>query len=481
MGYLNDIDNEEELTSWLGMVSRFLFEAGRGSLDVPVLSMNENLRRGLTEVVPLPDQGADFSRVLEDVMHLFTEGNCNVFHPLYFGYISPRPHPFVIFGDFIASALNQTPGAWRAGPSATLIEVQVLSWFRELFGLPRVDGNLPGGIFTGGGTIANTIALKAARDRMLGESVQYDGLNGARFKVYTSLEGHFSLDKAMDTLGLGVNNLVKISTDNYGAMNYDELKKRVYADVAAGYKPLAFVATLGTTATGAIDPLYDIGKLARDVGVWFHIDAASGLAFAALEEKRFHMKGLELSDSITFDPCKWMFASFGVGCLLVRDGRTLANSFNAGGHYWEEKEDLDLFKMNLYGTRQFRSLGIWCLLKGLGLQGYRELLENILYCVDSLRVMIQADSRYELLDQQGHMPILCFRVNASSDKLSDKYSQSLVNYCQYKNLSYPTVMEWNDRKYIRLAFSNYAIKIEDLDKFKNDLDEGLVHLVETFS
>lgn len=185
------------------------------------------------------------------------------------------------------------------------------------------------------------------------------------------------------------------------------------------------------------------------------------------------MKGLDVADSITFDPCKWMFVPFGVGCLLVNDGRVLADSFNAGGHYWEEKEDLDLFKMNLYGTRQFRSLGIWCLLKGLGLIGYRSILENIIDCVDHFRSVIRQDNQYELLEQQGHMPILSFRVCALTDDLSNKYTQELVDYCQESNLAYPTTMVWQGKNYIRLAFSNYAVKQDDLESFKCGLDEGL--------
>lgn len=216
--------------------------------------------------------------------------------------------------------------------------------------------------------------------------------------------------------------------------------------------------------------------MAHQFDLWFHVDAAFGLAFAALEELRTHMNGIELADSITFDPCKWMFVSFGVGCLLVKDGRVLADAFDAGGHYWEEKDELDLFKMNLYGTRQFRSLGIWCLLKGLGFDGYRKLLQNIMVCVHHFRSTLAKDDRYELLDQQGHMPILCFRVRGSSDELSNDYSQALVSYCQNNQLAYPTVMEWDGRIYIRLAFSNFTITEEDLNNFKLLLDNGLTKI-----
>src|SRR5690606_20226088 len=137
----------------------------------------------------VPASGRPLPQVLGEAIALMQEGLCNVAHPSYFGYISPRPHPATLLGDFLGSALNQTPGAWRAGPAATAIEVQVLHWLRELFGLPAVEGDLPGGIFTGGGTLANLIALKLARDQLLGKRVRDHGLDPRGLRVYMSCEG----------------------------------------------------------------------------------------------------------------------------------------------------------------------------------------------------------------------------------------------------------------------------------------------------
>ncbi|MGP0172647.1 pyridoxal phosphate-dependent decarboxylase family protein [Pseudomonas sp. NCHU5208] len=439
----------------------------------PLLGGSERLKQLAAEPASVAQGGNPLPAVLDEAIALMQEGLCNVAHPSYFGYISPRPHPATVLGDFLGSALNQTPGAWRAGPAATAIEVQVLHWLRELFGLPAVEGALPGGIFTGGGTLANLIALKLARDQLLGKHVQIEGLDPRGLRIYMSCEGHFSVCKALDTLGFGRNALVQIDTDRFGALDIEQLRERLITDVAEGLRPLCLIGTAGTTASGAIDPLEELAELAAEYAAWFHVDGASGLAMAALPEPRRAMAGIERADSITFDPCKWMFASFGVGCLLVRNGERLGESFWSGGHYWEELGELDTFKMNLYGTRQFRSLGLWCLLQHLGAQGYRDALQGMLDCAGRLKELLGADPRYQLLPQQEYMPLVAFRLAGHTDAHGDALTAELVRHCQDSGAAYPTRLDWRGRVYMRIAISNYATNPEHIERFKHLLDELL--------
>ena len=440
------------------------------SISYPILGEPKYLRTIITEPSDEPQLASSLSEVISNAIELMLNGMCNVYNPNYFGYISPRPHPASILGDFLASTLNQTPGAWRAGPGATAIEVQVLHWLRTLFKLPPVTGPWPGGIFTGGGTIANLAALKLARDFRLGDSVKRTGLDSNKYRVYTSTEGHFSLDKAMDMLGFGQENLVRIPTDKYGAIKTDELLNRLTIDVSNNLIPICLVATAGTTATGAVDPLLDCSVIAKEFNMWFHVDGASGLAITAIPKIRQQLEGLDKADSITFDPCKWMFTSFGVGCLLVQDGELLAKSFSAGGHYWEETEDLDTFKMNIYGTRQFRSLGIWTYLNYVGFDGYRSHVSNLLIAAQSLKDMLSADSRYVLMEQHQLMPIVCFQVSAEDSADRSTLSTEVVNQCQAQGESYPTLMDWHGNSFIRVAISNYTTTPENMRAFKQSID-----------
>ncbi len=438
----------------------------------PLTTSSQRVRDWLENPELQAGEGQPLRKVIEEAIEWMEQGMCNVSHPRYFGYISPRPHPATILGDLVGSAANQTPGAWRAGPAATAVEVQVLCWFRELFDLPPPKGRLPGGVFTGGGTLANVLALKLSRDQAYGEDAINQGLYDRPGRVYMSKEGHFSIEKAADLIGLGKANVVRVPVDRMGAIQVDALREIMDKDVRGGLRPLCVVATAGTTASGAIDDLQAMASLARAYNAWFHVDAASGLAMAALKDVRRAMNGLESADSITFDPCKWMFAPFGVGCLLVRKGELLADAFWSGGHYWEEHGELDTFKMNIYGTRQFRSLGLWCYLRHMGFEGYRSHLRGIQHCANALRTLLREDSRFELLPQQEHMPIVCFRV-ATDTPLSCGITEQLVHWCQTQNIAYPTVLKWNEVSYARVAISNYASTPDDMVAVKHELERGL--------
>lgn len=448
-----------------------LFTSVQGTPEqFPLWYASDSIAARTQDPASMPEHGQSLDDTLAQAVELMQQGLCNVSHPLYFGYISPRPHPAAVLGDFLGSALNQTPGAWRAGPSATMVEVEVLHALRSLFGLDPVVGRLPGGVFTGGGTLANLIGLKLAREQLHRQHPEMRRAGGLGPRIYMSREGHFSIAKALDVLGFAADALVEIDTDEQGALLPEQLELRLAHDVALGYTPMCLIGVLGTTATGAIDPLRRIGELARRYNAWFHIDGAAGLALAALPEARRHMQGLSDADSITFDPCKWMFASFGVGCLLVRNGEVLGSSFWAGGPYWEELGELDTFKMNLYGTRQFRSLGVWCLLQHLGLEGYRQLLRNMTGATAHLRALLSADPAYRLIPDQQIMPVVAFRpVTASAECVT-----RLVALCQQRNLAYPSVLEWNGERYIRVAISNYQTSTLDVERFKQALD-GLLH------
>lgn len=438
----------------------------------PLVASSPQVREWVENPEPHAGEGQPLRKVIEEAIEWVAQGMCNVSHPRYFGYISPRPHPATVLGDLVGNAANQTPGAWRAGPAATAVEVQVLRWFRELFNLPAPKGRLPGGVFTGGGTLANVLALKLARDQAYGEDAINQGLYGRPGRVYMSQEGHFSIEKATDLIGLGKANVVRVPVDRTGAIRVDALSEIMEKDARAGLRPLCVVATAGTTASGAIDDLHAMAGLARNHNAWFHVDGASGLAMAALKDVRQAMGGLELADSITFDPCKWMFAPFGVGCLLVREGELLADAFWSGGHYWEEQGELDTFKMNIYGTRQFRSLGLWCYLRHRGFEGYRSHLRGLQDCANTLRTLLCDDTRFELLPQQEHMPIVCFRV-ANDSPQSCSLTEQLVHWCQTQNIAYPTVLKWGGLSYARVAISNYTSTPDDMIAVKKELERGL--------
>ena len=134
--------------------------------------------------------------------------------------------------------------------------------------------------------------------------------------------------------------------------------------------------------------------------------------------------------------------------------------------------------MNLYGTRQFRSLGLWCLLRHLGFEGYRAHLSGLVACARQLRRMLEEDARYVLLPQRGHMPIVCFRVAGGDREESDSYTRALVEECHARDLAYPTLLRWRSQPYVRVAIGNYSTTAEHMAKLKHVFDSVLAELIE---
>jgi aromatic-L-amino-acid/L-tryptophan decarboxylase len=436
-----------------------------------VLSSNADLNYRALHPKNLPEQGCEISKVLEEAIEIIFSGYCNVSHPQYYGYISPKPLPISVIGDLLASGLNQTPGAWRAGPSATTIEAETLSWLSQFIGYESTLGTVPNGIFTSGGAMANTTALKLARDLVLGRELQFKGMAESKYRpiVYLSEEGHFSLAKALDFLGFGRNALRLIATDEMGRIDLEALQIQIQKDVKLGCKPFCLVGTAGTSATGSVDPLNDLVSIAKDHNMWLHVDAAAGGVFANLSETSRHFQGMSLANSVTIDPCKWLFVPFGIGCLLTKEGSELVKSFQADSHYWQELSEVDLFQMGLPGTRQWRSLGLWMAFKHLGSNGYKQLLKNALSVALHLAELVRCCDQLELL-QTPTLPVCCFRIKDHTNKLSvNETNHTVQRIISEKGKHYPTLMSWQENAYMRVSINNFSTDVTHIKSLIEDV------------
>ena len=469
--HLDFIDNGQKVLSTLQ-------EAYTNPENHKVLLSSVDLNRRLIHPQDIPQEGCETSEIIEEAIKTIFSGYCNVSHPQYYGYISPKPLPVSVIGDLLASGLNQTPGAWRAGPAATVIESETLWWLSQFIGYEHSLGRVPNGIFTSGGAMANASALKLARDTVLGRKVQYDGLVGSKIKptVYMSEEGHFSIWKALDFLGLGKNCLRLIKVCESGRIDINNLQEQIKNDIKVGYKPICLVGTAGTSAIGSIDPLDALAEVAKDYDMWFHIDAAAGGVFANIPETSRHFKGMNLADSVTIDPCKWLFVPFGIGCLLTKEGSELVKSFQATSHYWEELSEPDLFQMGLPGTRQWRSLGLWMAFKHLGSNGYRELLRNSLSIVFHLAEEVKRCDQLELL-QEPTLPVCCFRIRNSRKHLQLNEVNRLVQKAiTEKGNHYLTLFDWRGKTFLRVCINNFSTKITHVNNLINAILSELIIL-----
>src|SRR5882672_788194 len=296
---------------------------------------------------PMPERGADPLRVLDECRRTIFRHSMRMSHPRLFGLFTPAPLPVAAFAELPAAFLNQSVDAWKAAPAATHLEARLIRWLNDRIGF----GAGAFGVLTSGGGIANTIALKMARDRALGPSTRRAGCSagaGRRLRVYASDQAHFSIARALDILGLGESALVRVRTDRTRRLRPDAVAEAIARDRRRGAIAMAVVATAGTTNTGNIDPLGPLARVARRAGAHYHVDAAYGGALIFSERHRGLLDGLDRADSITIDPHKWLFQPFSLGALFVRSRRALFASCATEPDYLRKDLEADPERLDFY-------------------------------------------------------------------------------------------------------------------------------------
>jgi glutamate/tyrosine decarboxylase-like PLP-dependent enzyme len=369
---------------------------------------------------PLPREGTDARQLFARFEREIAPHAMNIPSPRYYGQFNPTPLPVAVWADALCSAINQNGAVWRNSPPASVIEARVIRWLCEIVGY----GAESFGTLTSGGSEANLIALKCARDRAA-EFVRDRGLRAASWPpaartngettlptatprnmiVYASEQSHYSFVKSVDILGLGRENLRKIASDERFHIRTDALRRAIEDDLDAGHLPVCIAGAAGATSTGVIDPLDELAGIAREYKLWFHVDAAYGGALRMSGKYGERLRGIERADSVTIDPHKWMFVPFAAGALLVREGgRVLREAFDTTVEYLSEErggEDVpfDFFRYGQLGSRRFNALKIWFALKTLGTSGYAEIIERQIELTGYLAARIASLENFECVGE----------------------------------------------------------------------------------
>jgi len=384
---------------------------------------------------PLPEQGmgpAAFD-MLQSVIDASRPPS-----PRFFGYVLGSGEPIAAAADLLASVLNQNGTAWRSGPAAACIERLVTEWLSQAIGCQGFVG-----ILTGGGSSANLSALAMARESRL--RANEHGIRKT-VAVYASEQVHMSIPKAIALLGIGRDQLRLIPCDDNFRLRPDLLRQSIESDRRAGTTPIAIVASAGTVATGSIDPLREMASIAREHDVWFHIDGAYGALAAIARPQLFD--GMDLADSISLDPHKWLYQPLDCGCLLFRDRSLARRTFSFTGDYAKTLhenpvESFAFFEQSVELSRRFRALKLWLSLRYHGLANFRLQIQNDLACALHLASLIEANAEIELL---APIPLsaVCFRYVPRSAPRTDAELDEL-------NLRILTSIQRRGRVYISNA------------------------------
>lgn len=354
--------------------------------------------------IALPELPADTATLLETVDQVLKTA-MNPAQPGYMGHMDPMPTTASIVGDLVVAALNNNMLSVEMSPLFSRVEPLLMQEIAQLFGL----GDRAGGLLVSGGSLANLQALAVARNVKLGCVKTGLAQREKAPVLFVSEAAHTSVKKAAMMLGLGTDGAIAIPTNRNSQMDVGALKAAITQAHQQGQHPFALVATAGTTVTGNIDPLLELGAIAQMHDLWFHVDAAYGGALVLSEGHRDRLCGIEQADSVTFNPQKWLYVTKTCASVLFRDMGHLQRDFQVAAPYMNIEEDwVNLGEISVQGTRHADVLKLWLSLQHLGKQGYRELIAASDALTQAFVNAIQARPFLELASQP-EMNLVCFR------------------------------------------------------------------------
>jgi aromatic-L-amino-acid decarboxylase len=389
-----------ELIDWIGGLS-----------DAPAENTADALEVAAKLEAQPPEQGdRDFAGLLDDALraarHTFEYSG-----PGYLAYIPGGGLYTAALAEFLAQGLNRYDGLWQPSPAIVQLEENVTRWMCSLFDLPEGTSQ---GLLTTGGSLANLSAFVTARHAKLGE----DFLDGT---YYCTDQTHASNTKAGTIAGFSQRNVRLVPTDVKLRMDPEALRAMVREDRGAGLRPFLVVPAAGTTNTGAIDPLADVGDVAADEGLWMHVDAAYGGFFQLTERGRRWLRGIERADSITVDPHKGLFLPYGTGGLVVRDGAALRDAHFEGAAYLQDLPPTgDLPNYNEYSpelSRDNRGFRVWFPLVLHGVSAFREALDEKLDLTSRLHAALSQDPALEM-GWRPQLTVVPFRLRGADESMN---------------------------------------------------------------
>lgn len=356
-----------------------------------------------------PSQPDAFDAILADLDRIVAPGVSHFQHPSFFGYFPANSELVSVLGDFVSTGLGVVGLSWQAAPALTEIEEVATDWLRQLVGLSESWK----GVIQDTASTSTLVGLISARERASGYSLAQGGLQSgaAPLVVYVSAHAHSSVDKAAVLAGFGAGHVRHVAVDADFALRPDALREAIATDRAAGLKPCAIVATVGTTTTTAVDPLRPIGAIAKEFGLWLHVDAAMAGSAMILPECRGMFDGIEAADSLVLNPHKWLGVAFDCSTYFVRDPEHLIRVMSTNPSYLQSSVDGTVANLRDWGIplgRRFRALKLWFLLRHEGVAALQARLRRDMENARWLAEEVNKTSDWRVM-APVHLQTLCLR------------------------------------------------------------------------
>ena len=406
-------------------------------------------------------------------------GNVRFMNQLFSGFSMPG-----FISEMIIALTNTSIYTYEVAPLATLIEKEMIKIMAQLSGFSNYDGT-----FVTGGSNANLIAIHAARYEYFPE-IKQKGINQiGNLRIYISSESHYSFEKSAHIMGIGVDNVIKVPTDDLGKMIPEELENLIKKDIELDNKPFFVGATAGSTVRGSYDDLIFIKEITNKYNLWLHVDGAWGAGVLLSKKHKHLMKGIEGANSLAWDAHKMMGVPLICSVILINQSKVLHRLHNVSGmdylfHETEEQAENDLGHLSLQCGRRVDSLKLWFMWKYYGRDGYEKQIDKLF----DLSVFVQK----EIINKNNSfewaaIPIslnLCFRYTPKRlpidiSKKSKKHQSEFIDQLnidirtnlQKKGKLLVNYSQINGRPCFRMIIVNFNLTKELLLEFFKDIEQ----------
>jgi len=423
---------------------------------------------------PISEEGSDLNVLLHMIDQHLDRNGIRASSGGHLGYVPGGGVYPSSLADYIADVANYYAGVFFASPGAVRMENMMIRWMCELVGF---DPEKAGGNLTSGGSIANLIGVVTARDHAGLPARDYH-----KAVIYMTRHTHHCIDKSIKITGLGDAQIRLIDMDERYRMKPEALRQQLEADKKDDLIPLLIVASAGTTNVGAVDPLPEIGEIAGEYEVWFHVDAAYGGFFLLSEEGRKVIRGLDKADSVIIDPHKGLFIPYGSGAVLVKDKNTLFRSQHYTADYMQDvltaDEELSPSDLSPELTKHFRGLRMWLPLQLLGLKPFRAALSEKIWLTRYFYEHIQQIDGIEV-GPPPELSITFFRYvpeDVENEADIDEFNEHLMKEIHRDGRVFMSSTKIDGKFYIRAAILSFRTHLETIQQALNIIREKIALL-----
>lgn len=422
---------------------------------------------------PIDEKAGVEEEILQEIENVVVRPGLNTVSGRHFGYIPGGGLASSAVGDFLAAVTNRYAGVYASSPGAVVIETRLINWLCELMGY----GKGSGGYLSSGGSHANLTALVTARDSAELKAVDYP-----KAVVYLTQQTHHCVDRALNIAGMSECHRRYIPMDEKFRMIPSELKQNIEQDYKNGLIPWVVVASAGSTDTGAIDPLDEIGDIAKESSLWYHVDAAYGGFFILTDDGKEKLKGIEKSDSVVMDPHKGLFLPYGTGALIVKDVKKLVEAHRFKANYMKDAD----IQSGVYSpaeispelSKHFRGLRMWLPLKLHGVKRFRDALDEKQLLAQYLWQKMNSMDEIEV-GPEPQLSIFMFRWNPGNGD-SNVLNRELHKLILKEGRFFLSTTEVEGNFFFRVAILSVRTHQKEVDELLDTIQDKMSELGERF-